>query len=137
VPETTSLETEARLLTGTETILLVEDDANLRNLARQVLQNLGYTVLEAADGEKALKRATDHSSNIDLLLTDVVMPGMSGKRLADELVKVQPNLKILFMSGYTENAIARHSVLTPGIQFIQKPFSLTALTTKIREVLNG
>jgi DNA-binding response OmpR family regulator len=134
-PARTRLEIEAKLLTGTETILVVEDDAHLRYLIRQVLLNLGYTVLDAPDGDKALQLVPEHNGPIDLLLTDVVMPGMSGKSLAEKLVQLRPGLKILFMSGYTENAIARHSVLGPGIEFIQKPFSLTAIAARIREVL--
>ncbi len=136
-PEMTRLEIETKLLTGTEIILVVEDEANLRQLIRQALLNLGYTVLDAPDGERALQRVAEHHGPVDLLLTDVVMPGMSGKSLAEKLVQVQPDLKVLFMSGYTENAIAHHSVLVPGTAFLQKPFSLTAMAAKIREVLAG
>ncbi len=122
---------------GDETILLVEDDDEVRDLARQVLQGLGYTLLEAAGGQEALRLAAGHPGPIHLLLADVVMPGMSGMALAEQLVGSRPDLKVLFMSGYIDEAIAHHGVLEPGIPFIQKPFSPIALARKVREVLDG
>ena len=122
---------------GDETILLVEDDANVRKLVQRVLKNFGYNLLVAEDGPEALQLAAGYNESIQLLLTDVVMPGLSGKTLAEELKQTRPNLKILFMSGYTDNAIAHHGVLDPGTAFVQKPFSATIIAYKIREVLDG
>ena len=122
---------------GNETILLVEDDARVLNLARQVLQDRGYTVLEAKEGQAAVRLATQHPGTIHLLLTDVVMPGMNGKALADELGQKQPRLKTLFMSGYAASAIVHHGVLDPNISFLPKPFSPTALACKVRSVLDS
>jgi CheY-like chemotaxis protein len=119
-----------------ETILLVEDEARVRDLARLVLQRQGYTVLEAADGQEALRLAAGHSGPIHLLLTDVVMPGMSGMALAEGLGQTHPDLKILFTSGYTDIAIAHQGVLEPGVAFLQKPFSPLALARKVRAVLD-
>jgi CheY-like chemotaxis protein len=121
---------------GTETILLVEDDPALREMAAALLGRLGYTVLTAANGLEALnvthQRATGH---IDLLFTDVVMPHMSGKELADRITALYPRTKILFTSAYTETAIVHQGVLNPGITLLQKPFTPSALAHKVREVL--
>jgi CheY-like chemotaxis protein len=122
--------------TGQETILLVEDNPEVRDLARQVLVRQGYTVLEAAEGEEALRRAEEHAGPIHLLLTDVVMPGMTGKALAERLGGLRPDLKVLYMSGYTDETIAHHGVLEPGVAFLQKPFSSFNLALKVRQVLN-
>ena len=121
---------------GEETILLVEDDAAVRELESQVLRQQGYTVLEAVDGEEALRLTQTHSADIHLLLTDVVMPQMSGRELADQLESVRPNMKILFTSGYTDEAIAHHGVLEPEINFLQKPFGPLSLIRKVQEVLD-
>lgn len=126
----------AEMLSGDETILLVEDDAEVRDLVRRVLQTQGYTLLEAEDGERALQVAADYAGSIHLLLTDVIMPGMSGKTLADQLVQLRPGIKVLFMSGYTDNAIMHHGVLDPGITLLQKPFGPTVLARKVRYVLD-
>jgi PAS domain S-box-containing protein len=127
----------AALPGGTETILLVEDDASLCELAATLLRRLGYTVLTAANGVEALslkqQRATGH---IDLLFTDVVMPHMSGKELADRVQALFPHTKILFTSAYTENASLRQGVLDKGVAFLQKPFTPTALAHKVRAVLD-
>jgi PAS domain S-box-containing protein len=120
---------------GTETILLAEDSAPLREIAREYLESVGYTVLEAATGRDALDRARSFAGMIQLLLTDVVMPGMSGPELAHQIERLRPGIKIIFTSGYTDDAIARHGVLDPGIAFIQKPYRPRALARKIREVL--
>jgi PAS domain S-box-containing protein len=123
---------------GTEVVLLVEDEAPLRALVAHFLRHQGYTVLEAMSGEEALRIAEENAGErIDLLLTDVVMPKMSGRELADRLENSRPGLKVLFASGYTDDAIVRHGVLEPGVSFLQKPFSLATLGQKIREVLDG
>jgi CheY-like chemotaxis protein len=122
---------------GRETILLVEDDEGARELARRVLRSLGYTSLEARDGQEALRLAADYPGTIHLLLTDVVLPGIGGRALAEQLARSYPGLKTLFMSGYTDNAIAHHGVLEPGIALLQKPFSPMELARKVREVLDA
>lgn len=119
---------------GGETVLVVEDAEELRDLARRLLQRQGYTVLIAANADEALRLFDEHPS-IDLLLTDVVMPGTSGPELAKQLVEQRPGLKVIYMSGYTEDAIVEHGVLKPGIAFLYKPFTFDALAHKIREVL--
>jgi CheY-like chemotaxis protein len=122
---------------GSETVLLVEDESSVRNLAYRILCQQGYTVLEAANGDEALRIVQERNGKeIDLLLTDVVMPRMSGKDLADRLKTLKPELKVLFTSGYTDDAIVHHGVLNPGTHFLQKPFSPKALSLKVREVLD-
>ncbi len=122
---------------GTETILLVEDEANLRYLARQYLEKQGYKVIEAADGAVAMQIAVAHEAMIHLLLTDVVMPGMNGRELAQRIAEIRPNVKILYMSGYTENVIGHNGMLDAGIRLLQKPFNLRDLKSKVREVLDA
>jgi PAS domain S-box-containing protein len=119
-----------------ETILVVEDEANLRRLTRQFLENQGYTVLEAADGAAAVQICVAHQGLIALLLTDVIMPGMNGRELAQRVSEIRPNMKVLYMSGYTENAIGHNGTLDAGITLLQKPFTLHALKAKVREVLD-
>src|SRR5580704_11413769 len=121
---------------GKETILVVEDETNLRRLARQFLEKQGYTVLEAADGPAATKVSALYPGPIHLLLTDVIMPGMNGRELANQLSRVRPEMKVLYMSGYTENAIGHNGTLDAGITLLQKPFSLPALQAKVREVID-
>jgi nitrogen-specific signal transduction histidine kinase/CheY-like chemotaxis protein len=128
---------EVELPTGDETILLVEDDTGVRDLARQILQRQGYTLLEAKDGEEALELFAQYSGPIHLLLTDVIMPGMNGKTLADQLLQSHSDLKTLFMSGYTDNTIAHHGVLDPDVTFLQKPFTSLILTHQVRAVLDS
>jgi two-component system cell cycle sensor histidine kinase/response regulator CckA len=123
--------------TGDETILVVEDEEGLRLLATTFLQAAGYTVLSAADGEQALLACERHADDIDLLLTDVVMPRVSGKLLAERLKRIKPALKILYMSGYPDQAILHQGVLEAGTQFLAKPFSEAELTRKVRTVLDG
>jgi PAS domain S-box-containing protein len=122
---------------GTETILLVEDEANLRYLARQFLEKQGYRVIEAADGAVAMQIAIAHEGVIHLLLTDVIMPGMNGRELAQRMSEIRPNAKVLYMSGYTENVIGHNGTLEPGIRLLQKPFTLRDLKDKVREVLDA
>jgi len=121
---------------GTETILLVEDEANLRYLARQYLEKQGYHVIEAADGAVAMQIAVAHEATIHLLLTDVIMPGMNGRELAQRISEIRPNVKILYMSGYTENVIGHNGMLDDGVRLLQKPFNLRDLKSKVREVLD-
>jgi PAS domain S-box-containing protein len=122
---------------GTETILLVEDEANLRYLARQYLEKQGYKVIEAADGAVAMQIAVAHEGTIHLLLTDVIMPGMNGRELAQRISEIRPNVKILYMSGYTENVVGHDGTLDAGVRLLQKPFNLRDLKTKVREVLDA
>ena len=120
-----------------ETVLLVEDNAALLELVRKMLTGLGYRILEASSPALALKRAGEHPGAIDLLITDVVMPEMNGRALAERLAALHPGLKVLFMSGFTSDAIAHHGVLDDGIHFIQKPFSMRNISRKVREALGG
>jgi DNA-binding response OmpR family regulator len=122
---------------GTETILVVEDEANLRYLARQYLEKQGYRVIEAADGAVAMQIAVAHEGVIHLLLTDVIMPGMNGRELAQRICEIRPNVKVLYMSGYTENVIGQDGMLDAGVRLLQKPFNLRDLKSKVREVLDA
>jgi two-component system, cell cycle sensor histidine kinase and response regulator CckA len=128
-------DSEATDFGGSETILLAEDTASLREMAREYLESVGYTVLAASSGRKALQHAKDFQGPIHLLLTDVVMPGMSGPELVGQMASLRPGIKVIFTSGYTEDAIARQGVLDPAVAFIQKPYRPKALARKIREVL--
>ncbi len=120
---------------GTETVLVVEDDAAILNLGTTILQRLGYTVLAANTPMAALELATEYAGEIDLLITDVVMPEMNGRELVQRLSALRPAMHCLYMSGYTANVIAHHGVLDPGIHFIQKPFSIDDLARSVRETL--
>ena len=133
----TSAEAGAEMPDGDETVLLVEDNVQVRELAQTVLEEQGYTVLGAEDGQEALQLAADHTGPIHLLLTDVIMPGMSGKTVTEQLSRTQPDLKILFMSGHSDETIAHHGVLDPDVAFLPKPFSPTVLARKVREVLDA
>jgi len=126
----------ARAARGTETVLVVEDEAPVRSVARQVLERHGYTVLEAPSAEAALDLATRYSGTIHLLLTDVVMPGLNGRELASRLATLRPDARVIFMSGYTDDAVTRHGVLEPGSTYVQKPFTPDAIARKVREVLD-
>jgi PAS domain S-box-containing protein len=121
---------------GTETILVVEDEAALRDILRECLEAGGYRVLEAADGLAALKLAESQAGPIDLLVTDVVMPGMGGSEIARQLAAQRPDLKVLYMSGYTDDAVVLHGVLGAEVPFLEKPFTAASLARKIREVLD-
>lgn len=122
---------------GLETILLVEDEESLRRLGKRVLESSGYTVLTAAGGPEALKALEQHGKPVDLLVTDVVMPGMSGRDLAREIARRNMAARTLYMSGYTDDAIVKHGVLEPGLAFIYKPFSVDGLLLKVRTVLDA
>ncbi len=124
-----------QICSGSETILLVEDEPSLLEMATQMLELWGYQVLAAGTPEEALRLAREHTGRIDLLMTDVVMPAMNGRDLAHKLMRLHPELKCLFMSGYTANVIAHHGVLDEGVHFIQKPFAMQALNAKLREAL--
>ena len=114
----------------------MEDEEVVRKLAVRVLKKQGYKVLEAPDGGKALMLCEEFKEPIHLILTDVVMPGMSGRKLVDRLKEIHPEMKVLYMSGYTDNAILHHGILEPGTNFIQKPFTVESLPRKVREVLD-
>jgi two-component system, cell cycle sensor histidine kinase and response regulator CckA len=123
---------------GTETVLLVEDEPAVRQLTRRVLETQGYTVLSAANGQEGLHVAREHTGGpIRLVVTDVIMPLMSGKVMAEWLMATYPELKILFTSGYTDDAIAHHGVLDPGVAFLPKPYTPAALSRKVRETLDA
>jgi PAS domain S-box-containing protein len=124
-------------LRGSETVLLVEDEESVRQLVRETLAARGYNVLEADDGQKALEISASHAGTIHMLVTDVVMPGMSGRELAKLLVESRPQIKVLYLSGYTEDAIIHQGALDSGTAFLQKPFTLQMLSRKVRDVLNG
>jgi PAS domain S-box-containing protein len=126
----------AALPGGNETILLVEDEDGVRSLSRRVLQSCGYTVLEARDGAEAVELGRQHPQTIDLLLTDVVMPKIGGRELADKLVGVHPEMKVLFVSGYADDAVVRHGALEAEMAFLQKPFAPASLAVKVRDVLD-
>lgn len=126
---------EVAMLGGSETILLVEDDPGVRGFAARCLRELGYTVHEAASGEQALRLGRGLSDTLDLLLTDVVMPNLGGRQLAETLAPLCRGMRVLFMSGYTENAIVQHGVLDPGIEYLPKPFNSRTLAERVRQVL--
>jgi CheY-like chemotaxis protein len=120
---------------GTETILLVEDEKGVRELAREYLEMSGYTVIEAEDGHTALELAAMHSGTIHLLMTDVVMPGISGRELADRVKRIRPKIQVLYMSGYTDQAVVHHGILDMDAVLLQKPFTMATLSSKLREIL--
>jgi CheY-like chemotaxis protein len=120
---------------GTETVLLVEDEEGVRKLVQGILVRQGYNVLEATSGEEALEVMHEHTGKIDLLLSDVVLVGMSGRELSERMRIQMPTLRVIYMSGYTDDAIVRHGVLTESAEFLQKPFSSDILLRKVRAVL--
>jgi PAS domain S-box-containing protein len=122
---------------GTETILFVEDEESVRELVSEYLRAQGYSIIEASDGVQALDLAAKHNGPIQLLITDVVMPRLSGRELATRLAATRPTVKVLYISGYTDDSIFRHGVLEGGMAFLQKPFNLKSIAQKVREVLDG
>ncbi|GEM_PF-154317 len=122
---------------GTETILLVEDQQDVRALACEFLGRQGYRVLEARSGPEALQVSGQHAGEIHVLVTDVIMPGMSGRELVDQLAPARPQMKVLYVSGYTDEAIGKHGILEPGTEFLQKPFSRESLARKLRDMLDN
>jgi len=125
------------ILHGRETILLVEDEEIVRRMARMILESHGYSVREAADVKDALRICFENAESIDLMLTDVIMPGMSGRVLAERIATLRPELPVVYMSGYTDDAIVRHGILAEDIFFLQKPFTRESLLSKLREALNA
>jgi CheY-like chemotaxis protein len=122
---------------GDETILLVEDEDAVREVASRILRRHGYTVVEACNGADALRQFTDGASEFDLIVTDIVMPEMGGLELAQRVREWTPNARILFTSGYTEDAVLRRNFLDPGAEFVEKPFTPARLAQRAREVLDG
>ena len=121
---------------GTETILLVEDEHMVRDLVQEILEEYGYEVLTASNGIEGLELCRKFEGQIQLLITDVVMPRMSGRELAESIGVIRPETRVLYMSGFTDDAVVRHGVLADDMCFIQKPFSAEALATKARELLD-
>jgi two-component system, cell cycle sensor histidine kinase and response regulator CckA len=126
-----------RVLTGTETILVVEDEPEVRAVTRATLQRSGYQVIEVSNSAEAFDRSRAHQGPIHLVFTDVVLHGLSGRRLAQQLRTERPDVRVIYTSGYTDDAIVQHGVLEPGLEFVQKPFTSEALLSKIREVLDA
>ncbi len=124
-----------RSIGGAETILLVEDEDAVRSMLHAVLQRVGYTVLDASRGAEALRLAGEERP-IDLIVTDVVMPEMGGRDLVERVTRLRPGIKVLYLSGYADDAIVRHGVHHPEVAFLPKPFSVAALTNKVRQVLD-
>ncbi len=124
-------------LSGSETVLIVEDDDSLRNFAQKILHIYGYRTLNAKNGEDAIRVCKEHDGQIALIITDVVMPKMDGRETAERLQHLYSQMKVIYMSGYTDNAIVHHGVLEPGLNFLEKPFTLEGLARKVREVLDG
>jgi CheY-like chemotaxis protein len=122
---------------ASETILLVEDETSVRRIAERVLSTVGYRVITAATGAEALEQCARHDGQIHLLLTDVVMPGMSGPELARQAAALRPMMRIVFMSGYSDEAVLSQGRLAPGSRFLGKPFSVSSLTRSVRDVLDG
>jgi DNA-binding NtrC family response regulator len=126
-----------RFKEGTETVVVAEDNEGVRELTLDILMKSGYHVLSASDTKELFEILREHNGKVDLLLTDVIMPGMNGRELYENLKSSYPSLKVIYMSGYTDDVIAHHGILEEGVHFIQKPFSISILTDKLRAVLDG
>jgi nitrogen-specific signal transduction histidine kinase len=124
-------------LRGSETVLLVEDEDGVRQLARDYLRTNGYAVIEAPDGETALELAAKHQGPIHVLMTDVIMPGISGRELAQRIGEIRPDIKVLYMSGYTDQSVVHHGILESDAVLLQKPFTMATLASKLREILTA
>jgi two-component system, cell cycle sensor histidine kinase and response regulator CckA len=124
------------LAKGSETLLLVEDSDPMRALSRSLLESAGYSVIEAPTPAEALEIIRSDPGTISLMITDVVMPGMSGRQLAEQIAPLRPEMQVLYVSGYTDDAVVNHGVLESGMAFLQKPFTREALTRKVRELLD-
>jgi len=136
-PTTPPASREIRLAAkGHETILIVDDDDAVRQMVKTMLKLSGYTILEAADGQKAVETAEAHAAPIHLLITDIVMPHVSGREVAETLAPLKPGMRVLFISGYTEDVVVRQGVELAAADFLYKPFSLTSLTGKVRQILD-
>jgi two-component system, cell cycle sensor histidine kinase and response regulator CckA len=125
------------LLRGVETVLLVEDEASLREILREVLDANGYTVLVGRDGADALQLAVAHAGPIQLMVTDVIMPGVTGPKIAELLAPTRPEMKVLFISGYSDESVTRHGLVGPGRAFLSKPFGPELLLRRVRESLDA
>jgi CheY-like chemotaxis protein len=126
-----------KVVGGTETILVAEDEPDLRELARIFLEDYGYKVLEAGSADQAIQVAATFAEPIHLLLTDVIMPGMSGRQLAERILSQRPQTRIMYMTGYTDDMVVQHKVLEPGVQLLQKPFTKVDLGLKVRSTLDA
>jgi DNA-binding response OmpR family regulator len=124
-------------LRGDETVLLVEDETSLREMLREVLETNGYSVLGARDGAEALRMAAAHGGPIQLMVTDVIMPGMTGPRLADLFAPTRPGMKVLFVSGYSDESVTRYGLIAPGRAFLSKPFGPEVFLRRVRESLDA
>jgi CheY-like chemotaxis protein len=125
------------LLRGTETVLLVEDEASLREMLRELLEANGYSVLVAQDGAVALQLAAAHAAPIQIMVTDVIMPGVTGPKIVDLVAQTRPGVKVLYISGYSDEAVTRHGLIGPGRAFLSKPFSPEVFLRKVRESLDS
>jgi CheY-like chemotaxis protein len=121
---------------GTETILLVEDESTVRRLIRLLLEKNGYRVLDACDGEEAIRLARQYSEQIHLLITDVVMPNMGGSIVAERILEIHPAAAVLYISGYLDDAVLQHGIMTDHVNFLQKPFNLDSLANKVHSILH-
>lgn len=120
-----------------QTILLVDDDIIVREIAREMLTMQGYQVLEAPNGQEALQQMADAASPIHLLVTDIMMPGMNGRELAEQLLAKQPTLRVVFMSGYNEDELLRKGISSQSVTFVAKPFTINSLSSAVKGVLDG
>lgn len=135
-PAAKSTAVVSNTLQGNETILVVEDEHPVRGMMRRFLEQNGYTVLEAPDAREALRIAAERIAAIDLLITDVVMPGISGRELVEQITAIRPDLKYLYVSGYSTDEVLHHGVLQAQLAFLQKPFAPDVLAAKVREILD-